>query len=279
MFLWDEALYAGRIIERKTLDRAFTPFKFNDGTEGGAACGWGVSQLRGHRALIHVGGMPGFWCYGLTMPEERVFVVILSNGPGRPPGPSNLAAQLAANALGEPYEAPHPVELSESLLGALAGKYQVESEHDQQELEIRLEGPRVILLGLGPKTMELLPLSETELYVKERFPTRILVVNYGRGGVHAGQAAGTSPDIHEDRTEERVDGTCPVRRAGRNWSIAWISAPCRAPHLLPLRLRHADIRSRARSASCRCPPDPVRRSRSHARQQGQLPAQVTSAAL
>jgi len=188
LFLWDEALYGGKIISREALNTAFTPFKLRDGTQGDAACGWGVSELRGMRAIIHPGGMPGFWGYGLTMPEPRVRVVILSNGPGRQPGGSNMAAQLAAIALGKPYEKPKNVRLSERRLDSLTGKYAMppeplDSSGSGQDLEIRRQGARLTLVGLAPRPLELRPASETEFFVMEWFPVRIVITPSAGGPV------------------------------------------------------------------------------------------------
>jgi D-alanyl-D-alanine carboxypeptidase len=176
MFRWDSALYAGKLIKRETLERAFTPFKLKDGTQTDAACGWGISELRGRKAVIHPGGIFGFAGYGLTMPDDRVYVVVLTNCPGRSPGLSNVVAQLGAIALGEPYERKPAIKLTAEQLDRYVGTYAHADEAGSiasgGERTIRREGDTLILDS--GRALALIPVSETEFYVQDRFPTRLL---------------------------------------------------------------------------------------------------------
>ena len=58
---WNEGLFAFKVLERKSLDLAFTPNKLLD--ESGKtfyACGWAISRYRGLRLVGHSGGLHGF---------------------------------------------------------------------------------------------------------------------------------------------------------------------------------------------------------------------------
>ena len=70
---WDQALYAEKLLPRKTLEEMFTP------VAGPYGYGWFVTRQFGRRLLWHGGGTPGFAADLLRFPEERVTVIILSN--------------------------------------------------------------------------------------------------------------------------------------------------------------------------------------------------------
>ena len=48
-----------------------------DGKPTGYGYGWGVSKLRGRRAIEHGGGIFGFSTYAVRLPDERVYVAVL----------------------------------------------------------------------------------------------------------------------------------------------------------------------------------------------------------
>jgi len=177
MFKWDQALHEGRLIKPETLELAWAPLKLKDGTETDSACGWGISELRGRKVLIHAGGWFGFYCYGLTMPAERLYVVVLTNGPARRPGLSNVVAQLAAAALGEPYERRPAIEFTPEALERYTGVYASSTEKGSimsgGEWRIIREGNQLMLRTSGGVVNHLVPVSETESYIAERFPVRL----------------------------------------------------------------------------------------------------------
>ncbi|MCH2583588.1 MAG: serine hydrolase, partial [Planctomycetes bacterium] len=58
--LWNEGLFAFKVLERKSLDLAFTPNKLlDDSGKAFYACGWAISRYRGLRLIGHSGGLPG----------------------------------------------------------------------------------------------------------------------------------------------------------------------------------------------------------------------------
>lgn len=57
---WNQALLAGRLIERKTLETAWTAHRLKDGTSTGYGYGWSVGEFDGHRMITHDGDINGF---------------------------------------------------------------------------------------------------------------------------------------------------------------------------------------------------------------------------
>jgi CubicO group peptidase (beta-lactamase class C family) len=73
MFAWDEALTSHRLVRAQTQEKMFTPFKNDFGY------GWFRGRVAGHMAFLHGGSVSGFGCRVARFPDERVYIVVLSN--------------------------------------------------------------------------------------------------------------------------------------------------------------------------------------------------------
>ena len=166
MLRWNQALYSGKLIKKDTLDLAFEPFKLNNGQETNYACGWMIGQIKGHRVVQHGGGIFGFSTFTLSMPEDHVYVVLLSNDSGREPGASFLATKLAAIAIGEPFEERKAVEVSPEILESYVGVYEI-AEGDERV--VRREGGRLFTQRTDRPKMEALLESATKFFYKNSF--------------------------------------------------------------------------------------------------------------
>lgn len=98
LLIWDHALYTEKVLSKKSLDKAFTPFKNNYGL------GWAITTVFGRRMIAHGGGINGFSTSINRFPEDRALVVVLSNVQDSPTGP--MARDLGAILYGEKYEIP-----------------------------------------------------------------------------------------------------------------------------------------------------------------------------
>ena len=76
------------------------PGDLNDGTKLRYALGLAVTDVLGHRAIHHGGGINGFLSESLYLPEEDLAVVVLVNSTG-PPGPSALAREIVELLVGD----------------------------------------------------------------------------------------------------------------------------------------------------------------------------------
>jgi CubicO group peptidase (beta-lactamase class C family) len=85
---WEQALFAGRIVSKASLDRMITPFK-ND-----YALGVTAALVNGRRAIAHGGGIDGFNTHLAYYPDSQTVVIVLSNVNGAVPG--TLAGQLGS---------------------------------------------------------------------------------------------------------------------------------------------------------------------------------------
>ncbi len=78
--IWDKALRENKLVQKSSLDRAFTPYKLKGGKE--SAYGFGQSIVSGDKneRLVHHGGSwPGYITFILHFIDRRTTIIVLSN--------------------------------------------------------------------------------------------------------------------------------------------------------------------------------------------------------
>ena len=79
LFLWDQALYAEKLVTRRSLDVMFTPYATADWGDG-AAYGWFVGKDKsGRKYMGFLGGINGFAAQIMRYTDEKLLVVLLGN--------------------------------------------------------------------------------------------------------------------------------------------------------------------------------------------------------
>jgi CubicO group peptidase (beta-lactamase class C family) len=79
LFLWDQALYAGRLIAKDSYDAMFKSYATADWGDG-AAYGWFIGKDKSnHRYMGFVGGINGFAAQVMRYTDQKVLLVVLSN--------------------------------------------------------------------------------------------------------------------------------------------------------------------------------------------------------
>ena len=169
MALWNDAVFAGKLLKKEWLDKAFTPYRLADGESTGYGCGWVIADLRDHRTIEHGGGINGFLSYALALPDDNVYVAILTNSAieGRLPEP--LAVRIAELVLGLAPEERKPVMLTAAELDALVGVY---ANQAGEERYITREGETLFSQRVGGAKNPILAASATEFFFMET-PTAI----------------------------------------------------------------------------------------------------------
>ncbi|MBT5074766.1 MAG: beta-lactamase family protein [Kordiimonadaceae bacterium] len=82
MLKWHKALLSGNVLPRDVLEKAWTTTTLTDGEETGYGYGWGVDPAFDVKVIRHSGGIPGFSTYGLSIIDDDIYVIVLSNLPG-----------------------------------------------------------------------------------------------------------------------------------------------------------------------------------------------------
>ncbi len=101
LYKWNSAVNDGKLIKKETLDLAFTNYKLNNGDPINYGYGWAFNDINGSKTIEHSGGIFGYVSNGIYLPEEDVYVAILTNCNCKDPG--TLSTKLAAMAVGKPF--------------------------------------------------------------------------------------------------------------------------------------------------------------------------------
>lgn len=119
---WYEAVMSGKVISKASLANAHQPYQLNDSSPVSYGYGWFLGNIQGSPMIDHGGGINGFLSASLYLPEEAVFVSVLTNCTCQ--SPEDLAHQLAALAINKPFVEPEIVELSADQLETYTGVYE-----------------------------------------------------------------------------------------------------------------------------------------------------------
>jgi CubicO group peptidase (beta-lactamase class C family) len=142
LLAWHNALTGGEFIHDSSYIKMTSPSELNDGQRYPYGYGLSLGTLRGHRSIAHGGGIHGFACYTLWLPDEDVYIAILTNGAAEGPGPTTVASLVTAMYIGDPYPERKATDLSEADLNGLTGRFQ--AEHFPA-VEIRIEAGQLIM--------------------------------------------------------------------------------------------------------------------------------------
>lgn len=158
---WDGSQYTETLLKKASLERAWTPYVLKDGKPTGYGYGWGVSKLRGRRAISHGGGIFGFSTYAVRLPDERVYVAVLCNSDSPSADPGYVAKKIAALAVGDPFAEPAAITLDPKVLERYAGVYRIDETSTRT---VTVENGRLYTQRSGGERLEVRPGSETDFF-------------------------------------------------------------------------------------------------------------------
>lgn len=123
---WNTGLVAGKVVSGASLEKMWTPTTPADGSDPRYGYGFQLGSLRGRDTIHHGGGIHGFATHAVYLPDDEVYVAVLSNHPFNRASPQYLTTKLAAVAIGEPYPVPTTVAVPEETLAKYAGVYRID---------------------------------------------------------------------------------------------------------------------------------------------------------
>jgi CubicO group peptidase (beta-lactamase class C family) len=80
LLLWDQALYAGNLVSKETLEMAFSPQVLNDGSLSQYGFGWDLSQDADFGKIVsHTGDNPGYKTLIMRLIDKNKTLILLNN--------------------------------------------------------------------------------------------------------------------------------------------------------------------------------------------------------
>ncbi|AXY73373.1 serine hydrolase [Paraflavitalea soli] len=158
LYAWNNALLAGKLVKKETLDKAFTSYKLPNGKPTGYGYGWYSTVLNGAQCIKHEGQVSGFIAMESYYPEQDVFVAYLTNvksGEDRTDFSDRrfrLFSKIPTMVLGDLL--PKEVPIADSILDTYTGKYKAAS--GTKTIEVNRSGHALFLVDRVPFKMHAL---------------------------------------------------------------------------------------------------------------------------
>lgn len=165
---WDAAVASGKLLKPASWQRALTPYTLASGKPTDYGYGWQMGTLQGAPTIAHGGGINGFSTYALRLPEQKVFVAVLSNADGGIANPGVVASKAAALAIGKPLPEFKEIALDVATLERLAGVYEIEQPAVRT---FRHESGTLVMQRTGRAPVRLKAYSATGFFVPDSLDT------------------------------------------------------------------------------------------------------------
>ncbi|WP_342117581.1 serine hydrolase [Pseudoduganella sp. OTU4001] len=123
MARWDAAVSSGKLLKAATWSQAFTSCSLPQDAPCNYGYGWNIGTLAGHKMIHHGGSIPGFTAQALRLPDDKVFVAVLTNGNGGAVNTPVIAYKTAAIAIGLPFPEFKAVAVAPEALDSFVGTY------------------------------------------------------------------------------------------------------------------------------------------------------------
>ncbi len=161
---WNEGLFALKVLNKKSLELAFTPVKpLGKGGKTFYAYGWVIKSHRGLREVAHSGGLHGFQSYLARYPEQKLTVAVLANAEFSPGAKARVLAEFWLAAVMEPrLERKEKKGIAGKSYEDYAGRY----DYGAGVMTVEREGARLFAqLGLQAR-FEIFPAGGDEFFWK-----------------------------------------------------------------------------------------------------------------
>lgn len=157
LYKWNLGLKQNKILQQKSLQQMYTPFKGNYGY------GWVIDSVFQEKRVQHGGGINGFRTILMHFPEKDLFIVALSNTETYS---ERIGQDLAAIALGKPYDLPKSrtaLQLPQRILDQYVGEYELAPNFI---LTFTVENGQFFTQATGQPKVEAFAESDSKFFLK-----------------------------------------------------------------------------------------------------------------
>jgi len=160
---WQKALNTNKLISSKSYEKAINGSALNNGEHIGYGYGLGAGKIQGSKSISHGGGIFGYTTMGIYMPEEDVFVSVLTNCDCNSPG--GVANKITALVIGKPFlDKADAITLSEVKLKKWVGTYEFP---DGAIRYITVNDGKIFSQREGSTKLEIYPMSESKFIFED----------------------------------------------------------------------------------------------------------------
>lgn len=165
---WDAAIGAGKLLKPATWQQAHTGALLADGKPTNYGYGWQIGKLRGVPMVAHGGSIHGFSSYALRLPQQHVYVAVLSNTDSPTVQPEMVASKVAAIAIGNPFPDFKAVKVDPALLDAYAGTYRIDASATRS---FKRDDGKLVMQRSNRDPVTLTPFSNEAFFIPDSLTT------------------------------------------------------------------------------------------------------------
>jgi len=156
-FIWIKAIRDNKLISEESKKSAWTSAILPNGKNTHYGFGWMQNEIAGYQSIEHGGSIFGFVCSGVYIPEQDIFVSILSNRDGV--SPDEIAVRIAAAVAGHPYVIGATIPLTKQEMEEYVAVYDFE---DGSTRTITTDGENLYSQKSGSVKLKIIPVAKDE---------------------------------------------------------------------------------------------------------------------
>ncbi|HEU4852054.1 MAG TPA: serine hydrolase [Telluria sp.] len=160
---WDAAIASGKLLKPASWKRVFTPYTLADGSSTNYGYGWETGKLQGLPMVAHGGNTNGFSTYTMRVPDEKLYVAVLSNAEYGVVQPDVVASKAAAIAIDKPLPEFRAIEMDAKALEAFMGTYQAGPNKEPRTIAV-VDG-KLVMQRPGRPRIALLPHADNAFFI------------------------------------------------------------------------------------------------------------------
>lgn len=151
-----------KILEKETLEKAFTPFKLKDGSIINYSYGGYIENSGNLKSIEHAGKMAGFITNEIYYPQQRTFIVTLFNCEDAPK--DEISKKISEIVLGKSLQT--EIKLNDSVLNSYIGIYSLRTD-PKRTITIFKSNNNLLAKVSGQATLEMLFQTEKTFQLKD----------------------------------------------------------------------------------------------------------------
>jgi CubicO group peptidase (beta-lactamase class C family) len=162
LWKWNQAVFNYRLVPKSIIEAAWQSTTLKSGTKLGYGYGWRFGRIDDLKVIDHGGAIDGYVGYALYVPDENLFVCILTNM-------DDFASvfqsyNIARLVLNRPIKNPEAVPMTEESIKEYTGNYQINSNRDRR---IFSEGPRLYSQETNGEKEELFAFKKDGFFIRD----------------------------------------------------------------------------------------------------------------
>lgn len=162
LWKWNQAIFSYKLVKKEILEKAWSPLKLNNGKLISYGYGWSLGRVEEHKVIGHGGAIDGFLSSEIYVPDQKIYVCILSNN--MTVSPDEYAYRLAEIVAGVSKATISTISLEEGLANEYAGVYEISEREDRV---ITRKDNRFYSQRTGSTKFEIFPCAKDEFYFKD----------------------------------------------------------------------------------------------------------------